>query len=158
MAYMDRMTNERKARFVLVDIYFNSASFDKITRDANTNFINQLSLIGGTLGLFTGFSLMSAFEILYYITKMIINVLLYRHQMKQKEKEEKNQEPQNNDAQGELFKSAFLYGIGQEEDQFASLFSVPNDGKEEMIKSDLMLGTSQHGENFKSLFSVKNDG
>ena len=38
----------------VVQIYFDSPTFDKITRDAKTNDIAKLSLIGGTLGLLTG--------------------------------------------------------------------------------------------------------
>ena len=38
----------------VVEIYFETPTFDKITRDAKTNSIAKLSLIGGTLGLLTG--------------------------------------------------------------------------------------------------------
>ena len=38
----------------VVEIYFDTPTFDKITRDAKTNSIAKISLIGGTLGLLTG--------------------------------------------------------------------------------------------------------
>ena len=58
----------------MVQIYFTTGSFDKITKSAKTNFISRLSLIGGTLGLFCGFSIMSGIEIIFYIGKAILSV------------------------------------------------------------------------------------
>ena len=40
-------------------IYFDTASFDEIERDQKIKFEAQLSLIGGTMGLLTGFSIIS---------------------------------------------------------------------------------------------------
>ena len=54
----------------MVNIYFNAGSFDKVTRSAKTNFVSQLSLIGGTFGLFTGFSILSGIEIIYFFFKV----------------------------------------------------------------------------------------
>ena len=54
----------------VVNIYFNAGSFDKVTRSAKTNFVSQLSLIGGTFGLFTGFSILSGIEIIYFLIKV----------------------------------------------------------------------------------------
>ena len=34
--------------------------------------MTQISMIGGTLGLFTGFSIMSGIEIVYFIVKIIV--------------------------------------------------------------------------------------
>ena len=90
-----------------MDIFFNTASFDKIVRDANTNYVLQLSLVGGTLGLFTGFSAMSAVEIMYYLTKMVVNIVLYFHSLRKKKKESKITELQPNGGHGEHFKSLF---------------------------------------------------
>ena len=45
---------ETQERLQVVEIYFNTPTFDKITRDARTNSFAKLSLIGGTLGLLTG--------------------------------------------------------------------------------------------------------
>ena len=59
----------------MVNIYFNAGSFDKVTRSAKTNFVSQLSLIGGTFGLFTGFSILSGIEIIYFFIK--VHFLLY---------------------------------------------------------------------------------
>ena len=45
---------EISERLQVVEIYFDAPTFDKITRDAKTNDIAKLSMIGGTLGLLTG--------------------------------------------------------------------------------------------------------
>ena len=45
---------ETQEKLQVVEIYFDTPTFDKITRDAKTNSIAKLSLIGGTFGLLTG--------------------------------------------------------------------------------------------------------
>ena len=42
----------------LVQIYFDTATFDNIERDKKIKTEAQLSLIGGTMGLLTGFSIL----------------------------------------------------------------------------------------------------
>ena len=59
----------------LVKIFFSTPTFDMITMDERANFETKLSVIGGTMGLLTGFSLISGVEILYFITKGIIRTL-----------------------------------------------------------------------------------
>ena len=58
-----------------VRIFFDTASFDKITKDDKAPFDVRLSSVGGTLGLLTGFSLISAMEILFFSSKLIIALL-----------------------------------------------------------------------------------
>ena len=55
---------------IILKIYFDTQMFDKITMDSATNMVDMLSDIGGTMGLFTGFSIISGVEILFYLTKM----------------------------------------------------------------------------------------
>ena len=55
----------------VVNIFFNSPTFDLITKDAKTTMMTQISVIGGTLGLFTGFSIMSGIEIIYFLIKIV---------------------------------------------------------------------------------------
>ena len=59
----------------LVQIYFDTASYDEIERDKKIKFEAQLSLIGGTMGLLTGFSIISGFEIFCFVLKLLGNVL-----------------------------------------------------------------------------------
>ena len=40
----------------LVQIYFDTATFDEISRDVKDTMETQISVIGGTMGLFTGLS------------------------------------------------------------------------------------------------------
>ena len=76
-----------EVKLLAVHIYFNSPTFDYITKvsiltnlnnfilypkDAKTTTMTQISVIGGTLGLFTGFSIMSGIEIIYFILKIVL--------------------------------------------------------------------------------------
>ena len=51
----------------LVQIYFDTATFDDIERDKKIKTEAQLSLIGGTMGLLTGFSIISGIEIIFFL-------------------------------------------------------------------------------------------
>ena len=53
-------------------IQFNAPVFDKITKDQAAKFVDQLSAIGGTMGLLTGFSIISGVEILYFAVKIAL--------------------------------------------------------------------------------------
>ena len=44
-------------------------TFDRIEKDRAAKFVDMLSEIGGTMGLLTGFSIISAVEIIYFATK-----------------------------------------------------------------------------------------
>ena len=56
-----------------VRIYFDSPTFDRITMDRADKPVDMLSAIGGTMGLLTGFSLISGVEIIYFATKIVLN-------------------------------------------------------------------------------------
>ena len=66
---------EWKNKLRYVRIYFYTPTFDKITKDKAAKFVDMLSAIGGTMGLLTGFSIISAVEILYFASKIIINCI-----------------------------------------------------------------------------------
>ena len=53
----------------LVQIYFDMATFDDIERDKKIKIEAQLSLIGGTMGLLTGFSIISGVEIVFFLLR-----------------------------------------------------------------------------------------
>ena len=57
-----------------VRIHINAPTFDVITKDRAAKFVDMLSAIGGTMGLLTGFSIISAVEIFYFAVKIIINI------------------------------------------------------------------------------------
>ena len=59
----------------MVRIYFETPTMDKITKDQAAKFVSILSAIGGTMGLLTGFSIISGVEILYFIFKFIFGFM-----------------------------------------------------------------------------------
>ena len=65
-----------ETRLKYVRIYFDTPTFDRITKDRSAKFVDMLSAIGGTMGLLTGFSIISAVEILFFITKILWNLLV----------------------------------------------------------------------------------
>ena len=64
---------EPKLKFVR--IYFQATTFDRITKDKAAKFVDILSAIGGTMGLLTGFSIISGVEIIYFTLKIFHNIL-----------------------------------------------------------------------------------
>jgi len=60
----------------LVEIYFDTATFDNIERDKKIKTEAQLGLIGGTMGLLTGFSVISGIEIIFFLFRLISQQLI----------------------------------------------------------------------------------
>ena len=54
-----------------VRIYFDTPTFDRITKDRSAKFVDMLSAIGGTMGLLTGFSIISGVEIIYFLLRIV---------------------------------------------------------------------------------------
>ena len=44
----------------------------RVTKDRATTFVNMISAIGGTMGLLTGFTIITAVEILYFAVKIAV--------------------------------------------------------------------------------------
>ena len=63
---------ENKLRYVR--IFFDTPTFDRITKGRAAKFVDMLSAIGGTMGLLTGFSIISAVEIIYFLSKVVLNI------------------------------------------------------------------------------------
>ena len=53
-------------------IHFDAPVFDKVIKDRAAKLEDQLSAIGGTMGLLTGFSFISAMEIAYFVFKIAL--------------------------------------------------------------------------------------
>ena len=66
---------EWKNTLRFVRIYFETPTFNKITKDRAAKFEDMLSAIGGTMGLLTGFSIISAVEIIYFAMKFIFHFI-----------------------------------------------------------------------------------
>ena len=62
-------------RLKFVQISMSTSTFDIIKKDRAAKFVDQLSAIGGTMGLLTGFSLISGVEILYFLGKIILKIM-----------------------------------------------------------------------------------
>ena len=66
---------EWKNNLRFVRIYFDTPTFDRIEKDRAAKFVDMLSAIGGTMGLLTGFSIISGVEILYFAAKIGWNII-----------------------------------------------------------------------------------
>ena len=58
----------------MIQIYFNTATYDEIEKDRRVTVEAQLGVIGGTMGLLTGFSIVSGFEIVYFVIRFILSL------------------------------------------------------------------------------------
>ena len=59
----------------MVRIYYDATTFEKVTKDKAAKFVDMLSAIGGTMGLLTGFSIISGVEILYYFAQFLYSLI-----------------------------------------------------------------------------------
>ena len=66
---------ELKLDLKFVRIYFDTTTFDIITKDRAAKFVDMLSAIGGTMGLLTGFSIISGVEIIYFGVKIMLQTI-----------------------------------------------------------------------------------
>ena len=66
-----------------VRIFFDTPTFDRITKDRAAKFVDMLSAIGGTMGLLTGFSIISAVEIFYFALKIFYQLTIKPQKYKQ---------------------------------------------------------------------------
>ena len=57
----------------MVQVYFTTATYDEIERDKKVTLESQLGVVGGTMGLLTGFSLLSLVEIFYFASKFVLS-------------------------------------------------------------------------------------
>ena len=72
--YLDYETRRQNLRFV--GIHFDTPTFDRILKDRAAKPVDILSNIGGTMGLLTGFSVISAVEILYFTVKIALKYII----------------------------------------------------------------------------------
>ena len=63
---------KRETKLHWVKIFLATPTFDLITKDEKANLETKLSAIGGTMGLLTGFSIISGVEVLYFVIKMFL--------------------------------------------------------------------------------------
>ena len=65
----------------MIQIYFDTATYDEIKRDVKVTLEAQLGLIGGTMGLLTGFSILNGVEIIYFAIKLFMSLRFSRADM-----------------------------------------------------------------------------
>ena len=65
---------EWKDSYKVIGIYIDTPAYDEVTVDVAATFTDKLSAVGGTLGLLTGFSLISGVEILFFLTKFLFSL------------------------------------------------------------------------------------
>ena len=56
-------------------IYFDTPTFDRIEKDRAAKFVDMFSAIGGTMGLLTGFSIISGVEVFYFAAKTFWKII-----------------------------------------------------------------------------------
>ena len=65
-----------------MQIFFDTATFDDIERDKKIKTEAQLSLIGGTMGLLTGFSIISGVEVIYFLLRSVVKIRVIEKTLK----------------------------------------------------------------------------
>ena len=48
-------------------VFFDTSTFQRITKDRAVKLVDKLSAVGGTMGLLTGFSVISGVEIFFFL-------------------------------------------------------------------------------------------
>ena len=67
-----------KNKLRYVRIYSDTPTMDTVTKDRAAKFVDMLSAIGGTMGLLTGFSIISGVEIFYFLLKFFFSLFRKR--------------------------------------------------------------------------------
>ena len=65
-----------KSNLRFIKIQFDAPVFEKVTKDRSAKFVDQLSAIGGTMGLLTGFSIISGVEFLYFSSRVALHYII----------------------------------------------------------------------------------
>ena len=68
------LASSNEAEIYFIEIYFDTSTYDKVEQDKKMTLEAQLGLIGGTMGLLTGFSILSGVEILYYAIRFFVSL------------------------------------------------------------------------------------
>ena len=66
--------SSNEADIYFIEIFFDTSTYDKVEQDKKMTLEAQLGLIGGTMGLLTGFSILSGVEIIYYAVRFFASL------------------------------------------------------------------------------------
>ena len=58
-----------------VRVFFDTSTFQRITKDRAVKLVDKLSAVGGTMGLLTGFSVISGVELVYFVVKIAVGFI-----------------------------------------------------------------------------------
>ena len=64
----------QETEIYFIEIFFDTSTYDKVEQDKKMTLEAQLGLIGGMMGLLTGFSILSGVEIVYYAIKFFASL------------------------------------------------------------------------------------
>ena len=66
--------SSNEADIYFVEIFFDTSTYDLVEQDKKMTLEAQLGLIGGTMGLLTGFSIFSLVEIVYFAIRFFASL------------------------------------------------------------------------------------
>ena len=72
---IERIRNVSFLPLQVVQIYFDTPTYDKIEKDQKVTLEAQLGVIGGTMGLLTGFSILSGVEMAYFAVRLFMRII-----------------------------------------------------------------------------------
>ena len=70
--------NQIKTNLHPVRIYFETSTFEAYKKDSKLTFVNKISTIGGIIGFWNGFCILSFVEIIHYATLAMIRCFGYQ--------------------------------------------------------------------------------
>ena len=68
------LASSNEAEIYFIEIFFDISTFDLVEQDKKMTLEAQLGLIGRTMGLLTGFSILSGVEIIYYAIRFFASL------------------------------------------------------------------------------------
>ena len=71
---MFTLASSNEADMYFIEIFFDISTYDKVEQDKKMTLEAQLGLIGGTMGLLTGFSIFSLVEIVYFAIRFFASL------------------------------------------------------------------------------------
>jgi len=84
----------------VVQIHFDTATYDEIERDVKVTMEAELGLIGGNMGLFCGLSIFSMVEIVYYASSFFLSLRTSSSECQdEQEEDEKSRKELNSKAE-----------------------------------------------------------
>jgi hypothetical protein len=110
---IDRLNKlEPRAFTSIMEVYFISSQFFPFILQQQLTVIDFLSYCGGSLGLFLGFSLISAIEIVYYFTLRVLCVKSQRNRVEPEESDVSNRVNQRSYL-SKMMESSTIHGLNQ---------------------------------------------